>query len=166
MNWTFWLGTLNAVLNVLFIADFFAYAVCGKSLAAFIVDDSGSLSDLLLEVYPGMSAGEFMASNGILLAFSCALLLVSIWIAYAGSGVIVEDSSCPCSCILPKKSSSSTKDGLAGTADARMPAAPHLGSSETLPTSLIPAAPVDCPLRRIPHLPVRASSGNRDNRRP
>lgn len=162
MNWTFWLGTLNAVLNVLFIADFFAYAVCGKSLAAFIVDDSGSLSDLLLEVYPGMSAGEFMASNGILLAFSCALLLVSIWIAYAGSGVIVEDSSCPCSCIPSKRPSQSMADRTA--ADARMPGTRHPRNTVE-PVPLIPSSPTDDPLRRIPHLPVRASSEDSDERR-
>lgn len=166
MNWTFWLGTLNAVLNILFIADFFAYAVCGKSLAAFMVDDSGSLSDLLLDVYPGMSAGEFMAANGILLAFSCALLLVSIWIAYASSGVIVEDSSCPCSCIPPKRLSSNTKDSpAASTADNRIPGAPRLDTPEQ-PSSVIPVVPADRPLRRIPSRVDRTAAGVSDTRRP
>lgn len=96
MNWGFWIGTLNAILNVLFIADFISYLVCGKSLAAWTVGDVGSLSDLLLDVSPGMTASEFLAANGILLGFSAFLLTVSIWIAYASSGVIVDDSSCSC----------------------------------------------------------------------
>ncbi len=96
MNWAFWIGTLNAVLNVLFIGDFIAYAATGKSLAAVAFGDAGSLSDLILNVQPGMTASEFLIANGILLAFSVVLLTVSVWIAYASSGVISERSSCIC----------------------------------------------------------------------
>lgn len=96
MNWNFWIGTMSAVLNVLFIGDFISYAVTGNSLASVISGDAGSLSDLILDVYPGMTSGEFLAANGILLGFSCVLLLLSIWIAYASSGVIKETSSCSC----------------------------------------------------------------------
>lgn len=95
MNWAFWIGTLNAVLNVLFIGDFIAYAATGKSLAAVAFGDAGSLSDLILTVQPGMTASEFLIANGILLAFSVVLLTVSVWIAYASSGVISE-RSCFC----------------------------------------------------------------------
>lgn len=96
MNWNFWLGTMSAILNVLFIADFVSYGITGNSLAAVISGDTGSLSDLLLEHYPGMTSAEFLAANGILLGFSVFLLLLSIWIAYASSGVIRETSSCKC----------------------------------------------------------------------
>ena len=96
MNWGFWVGSLNAVLNVLFIADFISYLICGRSLAAWTAGDVESLSDLLLDVSPGMTPSEFLAANGILLGFSVLLLSASIWIAYASSGVIVDDSSCAC----------------------------------------------------------------------
>ena len=83
MNWGFWIGTLNAVLNVLFIGDFISYAATGNSLAAVAFGEAGSLS-------------EFLIANGILLAFSVVLLTVSIWMAYASSGVVMETSSCSC----------------------------------------------------------------------
>lgn len=96
MNWGFWIGTLNAVLNVLFIGDFISYAATGSSLAAVAFGGSDSLSDLILTIHPGMTPSEFLIANGILLAFSVGLLTVSIWIAYASSGVVVETSSCSC----------------------------------------------------------------------
>lgn len=96
MNWGFWIGTLNAVLNVLFIGDFIAYAATGSSLAAVAFGGSDSLSDLILDIRPGMSSAEFLAANGILLGFSVVLLTVSVWVAYASSGTIVETSSCSC----------------------------------------------------------------------
>lgn len=96
MNWQFWLGSMSAVLNILFIIDFAAYAFTGQSLAALCFsDDHESLSDVILTVYPEMTSGEFLAANGILLAISIMLVLLSIWIAYASSGVIVDDSNCP-----------------------------------------------------------------------
>lgn len=95
MNWSFWIGTLSAALNVLFIADFVSYMVSGQSLAAFSFS-TGSLSDLILQVHPGMTPEEFMIANGVLLGFSVLLLLLSIWIAYAAAGVISDDSSCAC----------------------------------------------------------------------
>ena len=101
MKWTFWLGFLSMVLNVLFIIDFIAYAMYGKSLAALTFDDGGSLADLMVQYYPEMSSAEFLAANGILLGFSVALLLVSIWVSYYGSGMIIENSSCECKC--PRK---------------------------------------------------------------
>lgn len=96
MNWGFWIGTLNAVLNVLFIGDFISYAATGSSLAAVAFGGSDSLSDLILTIQPGMTPSEFLIANGILLAFSVGLLTVSIWIAFASSGVVVETSSCSC----------------------------------------------------------------------
>ena len=96
MNWGFWIGTLNAVLNVLFIGDFISYAATGNSLAAVAFGEAGSLSDLILTIQPGMTPSEFLIANGILLAFSVVLLMVSIWMAYASSGVVMETSSCSC----------------------------------------------------------------------
>lgn len=97
MNWQFWLGSLSAVLNILFIIDFASYAFTGLSLAALIFSgDHQSLSDFILTVYPEMTSWEFLAANGILLGVSVCLVLLSIWIAYASSGVIVDDSSCQC----------------------------------------------------------------------
>lgn len=97
MKWDFWIGTMSAVLNVLFIADFFAYALSGESLAALMFGDgSSSVSDLVLTYLPGMISWEFIAANGILLGFSVFLVLISIWIAYASSGVINDVSSCNC----------------------------------------------------------------------
>lgn len=96
MNWAFWLGTLNAVLNVLFIGDFISYAATGNSLASVTFGETGSLSEVILDIQPGMSAAEFLIANGVLLAFSVSLLTVSIWIAYASSGIIQETSSCQC----------------------------------------------------------------------
>lgn len=96
MNWNFWLGTMSAILNVLFIGDFISYAVTGNSLAAVTFGDAGSLSDLVLDVHPGMTGSEFLIANGILLGFSVVLLTVSVWIAYASTGIIVETSSCKC----------------------------------------------------------------------
>lgn len=96
MNWNFWIGTMSAILNVLFIADFIAYAITGNSLAAVTFGDAGSLSDLILDIQPGMSSAEFLIANGVLLAFSVSLLTVSVWIAYASSGIIEETSSCSC----------------------------------------------------------------------
>ena len=101
MKWTFWLGFLSMVLNVLFIIDFAAYAIYGKSLAALWFDDGGSIADLLLQYYPEMTSAEFLAANGILLGVSVMLLLLSIWISYYGTGIIVENSSCECKC--PRK---------------------------------------------------------------
>ncbi len=101
MKWSFWLGFLSMVLNVLFIIDFMTYALYGKSLAAISFKDGGSLADLLLQYYPEMTAAEFLAANGILLGVSVMLLLLSIWISYYGTGVIVENSSCECKC--PRK---------------------------------------------------------------
>lgn len=102
MNWNFWLGTLSAVLNILFILDFAAYAFTGSSLAALIFGDgSSSLSDVILTYIPDMTAAEFIAANGILLGISVFLVLVSIWIAYASSGVIREVSSCDCRKVRP-----------------------------------------------------------------
>ena len=101
MKWTFWLGFLSMVLNVLFIIDFAAYAIYGKSLAALWFDDGGSIADLLLQYYPEMSSAECLAANGILLGASVLLLMFSIWISYYGTGVIVENSSCECKC--PRK---------------------------------------------------------------
>jgi len=101
MKWTFWLGFLSMVLNVLFIIDFAAYAIYGKSLAALWFDDGGSIADLLLQYYPEMSSAEFLAANGILLGASVLLLMFSIWISYYGTGVIIENSSCECKC--PRK---------------------------------------------------------------
>lgn len=98
MTWTFWLGFLSMVLNVLFIIDFAAYAIYGKSLAALWFDDGGSIADLLLQYYPEMSSAEFLAANGILLGASVLLLMFSIWISYYGTGVIIENSSCECKC--------------------------------------------------------------------
>ena len=100
MNWQFWLGSMSAVLNILFIIDFAAYAFTGQSLAALCFsEDHESLSDVILTVYPEMTSGEFLAANGILLGISVILVLLSIWIAYASSGVIVDDSNCaPCVC--------------------------------------------------------------------
>ena len=95
MNWGFWIGTLNAVLNVLFIGDFISYAATGNSLASVAFGETGSLSDLILTIQPGMTPSEFLIANGILLAFS-VLLTVSIWIAYVSSGVVMETSSCSC----------------------------------------------------------------------
>lgn len=102
MNWNFWLGTLSAVLNILFILDFIAYAFTGNSLAALTFGDgSSSLSDVILTYIPDMTAAEFIAANGILLGISVFLVLVSIWIAYASSGVIKEVSSCNCKRVRP-----------------------------------------------------------------
>lgn len=100
MNWQFWLGSMSAVLNILFIIDFAAYAFTGQSLAALCFsEDHESLSDVILTVYPEMTSAEFLAANGILLGISVILVLLSIWIAYASSGVIVDDSNCaPCAC--------------------------------------------------------------------
>ena len=101
MKWTFWLGFLSMVLNVLFIIDFAAYAFYGKSLAALWFDDGGSIADLFLQYYPEMTSAEFLAANGIMLGASVLLLMFSIWIYYYGTGVIVENSSCECKC--PRK---------------------------------------------------------------
>lgn len=102
MNWNFWLGTLSAVLNILFILDFAAYAFTGSSLAALTFGKgSSSLSDVILTRIPDMTAAEFIAANGILLGISVFLVLVSIWIAYASSGVIKEVSSCDCRKVRP-----------------------------------------------------------------
>ena len=101
MNWQFWLGSMSAILNILFIIDFAAYAFTGQSLAALCFsDDHESLSDVILTVYPEMTSAEFLAANGILLGISVVLVLLSIWIAYASSGVIVDDSNCP---VCPKQ---------------------------------------------------------------
>ena len=101
MNWQFWLGSMSAILNILFIIDFAAYAFTGQSLAALCFsDDHESLSDVILTVYPEMTSAEFLAANGILLGISVILVLLSIWIAYASSGVIVDDSNCP---VCPKQ---------------------------------------------------------------
>lgn len=95
MKWSFWLALLSAVLNVLFIIDFITYAFYGRSIAA-IMFDGGSLADLLVRYYPEMTSGEFLAANGILLAFSVFLLSISIWIPYRESGVVVDSSSRRC----------------------------------------------------------------------
>lgn len=95
MNWAFWLGTLSAILNILFIIDFASYAFTGQSLAALCFAEDHSLADFFLDVYPDMSTSEFLAANGILLGVSVLLVLLSIWLAYASSGIIVDDSSCP-----------------------------------------------------------------------
>lgn len=89
---SFWLATFSVILNVLFILDFITYAFYGESIAAFIFADQ-SLSSLLLTYYPEMTSWEFLAANGMLLAFSVILLALSIWIPYRESGIIV-DSSC------------------------------------------------------------------------
>ena len=95
MNWSFWLGTMSAILNILFIADFFAYAFTGSSLAAVcFTGEHETLSEIILTMYPGMSTAEFIAANGILMGVSVLLVLLSIWFAYASSGIIVDDSSC------------------------------------------------------------------------
>jgi len=92
MGWPSWLAVFSAILNVLFIVDFAAYAFAGRSLAAIIFEDN-SLSDILLRYYPEMSSWEFLTANGILLGFSIFLLSVSIWVAYKDSGIIVDSSS-------------------------------------------------------------------------
>ncbi len=97
MRWDFWLGTMSAILNILFIVDFVAYVFTGESLAALTFGDgSSSVSDLVLDYVPGMTSWEFILANGILLGFSVFLVLISIWIAYASSGIIREVSSCNC----------------------------------------------------------------------
>lgn len=102
MRWDFWIGTMSAILNILFIVDFMAYAFTGSSLAALTFGDgSSSLSDVILTYIPDMTAAEFIAANGILLGISVFLVLVSIWIAYASSGVIREVSSCDCRKVRP-----------------------------------------------------------------
>lgn len=96
MRWTFWLGFMSMILNILFIVDFMAYAFFGKSLAALCFEDNSSLGDLLLRYYPEMTSAEFLAANGILLGVSIGLLLISIWIAWYEAGVIQETSGCNC----------------------------------------------------------------------
>ena len=113
MKWQFWLGTMSAILNILFIIDFAAYAFTGQSLAALcFTDDHGSLADVILTVYPEMTTGEFLAANGILLGISVVLVLLSIWIAYATSGIIVDDSDLPGSCDCKKVAKSCKTKGV------------------------------------------------------